>query len=178
MSAAREVFEMEESAAQLGPRVAKVEAEVTYISSRVTNIEIDLRDMRKSMDQKFDATSGEFKTLRAEMKVESNALRDEMRAFRTEMSADFKAFRSEMSAEFKAFRSEMSAEFKAVRAEAKEESTQIRGRLDRLWDRVDRLTDKVTHLQIAFLVMAAVVLFLTKGAQSLQVFLQWLSHFR
>ena len=167
MSAAREVFEMEESAAQLGPRVAKVEAEVTYISSRVTNIEIDLRDMRKSMDQKFDATSGEFKTLRAEMKVESNALRDEMRAFRTEMSADFKAFRSEMS-----------AEFKAVRAEAKEESTQIRGRLDRLWDRVDRLTDKVTHLQIAFLVMAAVVLFLTKGAQSLQVFLQWLSHFR
>ena len=108
---------------------------------------------------------------RAKMSADFNA-------FRSEMAADFKAFRSEMTAEVKAFRSEMSAQFKAVRVEAKEESTKIWGRLDRLRERVDRLADKVTHLQFAFLAMTAVVLFVTKGSQLFQVLLQWRSHFR
>jgi uncharacterized protein YPO0396 len=114
MLAGKEVIAMGDSVVQLEPRVAKIEAAVAYISSRVANMEIDLRDMRKSMDQKFDTTNGELRGIRAEM------------------STEFKAMRGEMSTEFKAMRGEMSAEFKAMRGEANEESTDVRDRLSSL----------------------------------------------
>ena len=79
MSAAIAEAYMGDGVAQLESRVAKVEAGVEYIGSRVSNIEIDLRDMRKSMDQRFDGVSAEFKAIRAEMREEFRALRAEFK---------------------------------------------------------------------------------------------------
>jgi hypothetical protein len=119
MSAAVAEDYMEEGAGALDLRVTKIESDLAHVSSSVANIEIDLRDMRKSMDQRFEAANGEFKAVRAEMSVE-------FRAVRTKMSTEFKAVRAEMSAGFESVRAEMaagraeiSAEFNAVREEMK-----------------------------------------------------------
>jgi hypothetical protein len=171
MSAAVAEDDMEESAGGLDLRVAKIESDVAHISSSVANTEIDLRDMRKSMDQRFEATHCEFKAVRAEMSAEFKAVRAEMSAgfgaLRAEMSAGFEALRAEMSA----MRSDFSAGLQMARAEAKEESKEIRGRLDRLWDRV-------SHLQIVVVIIAMEVLLVTRGSQTYRAVLEWLSHLR
>jgi hypothetical protein len=49
---AREEFSMDEDVTGLEPRVARIEGEVVQINSRLADVEVDLRDLRKSMDQK------------------------------------------------------------------------------------------------------------------------------
>ena len=142
---------MAEGVAQLEPRVAKIEADVAYISSRVANVEIDLRDLRKSMDARFDATSAELRTIRADM------------------SSEFKSIRADMSSEFKALREDMTGEFRTIRTEMKEDSKDNRTRLDRLGERV-------WSLQIMVVILGIAVVLVTKGSQSLQAIWQWLSH--
>ncbi|HEX4266303.1 MAG TPA: hypothetical protein VHY36_00335 [Steroidobacteraceae bacterium] len=43
---------MDEDVTGLEPRVARIEGEVVQINSRLADVEVDLRDLRKSMDQK------------------------------------------------------------------------------------------------------------------------------
>jgi len=155
---------MGDSVAQLESRVAKVEAGVEYIVSRVSSIEIDLRDMRKSMDQRFEGIGAEFKAVRAEMRDEFKTfraeIREEFRAARAETSDEFKTFRAEIREEFRAARAETSAEFRALRADFKQES------------------DRVTRLQLITVIMGIEVLLVTKGSQMFQTLWAWLSHFR
>jgi hypothetical protein len=153
MSAVVAEDHMGDSVAQLEPRVAKVEAGVEYIVSRVSNIEIDLRDMRKSMDQRFQGVGAEFNAVRAEM-------REEFETVRAEMRGEFKTFRAEMREEFTAARAETSAGFRALRADFKQES------------------DRVTRLQLITVIMGIEVLLVTKGSQMFQALWAWLSHFR
>ena len=166
---------MEEGVAQLEPRIAKIESDVGYISSRVANIEVDLRDMRKSMDQRFDATAGEFKQIRAEMNTEFKSVRTEMvaefKSVRTEMAAEFKSVRTEMAAGFGDVHAESKKESRAIRAEAKEESRQVHGKLDQLCHRI-------SSLQLMIMLIGIEVLLVTKGSQLYQLIFQWLSHFK
>ncbi|HEX8755944.1 MAG TPA: hypothetical protein VF745_06375 [Steroidobacteraceae bacterium] len=186
MSAVIAEVHMEEGVAQLEPRIAKIESDVGYISSRVANIEIDLRDMRKSMDQRFDATFGEFKQIRAEINTEFKSVRAEMAAesksVRADMAAEFKSVRADMAAEFNSFRADMATEFKAVRtgskeesmairAEAKKESSELHGKIEQLWRRI-------SSLQLMIMLLGIEVLLVTKGSQVYQLIFQWLPHFK
>lgn len=54
MRALREEFQMEDDVTRLEPRVAAIEGEVAQLDSRFAGVEVDLRDLRKSMDRKLD----------------------------------------------------------------------------------------------------------------------------
>lgn len=56
---------MEDNVVQLEPRVARIEGEVTQLNSRLAGVEVDLRDFRKSMDQKLDTLDARFVQLDA-----------------------------------------------------------------------------------------------------------------
>jgi outer membrane murein-binding lipoprotein Lpp len=156
MSAAIAEDDMGESAGGLDLRVAKIESDVTHVRSSVANIEIDLRDMRKSIDHRFEATNGEFKAVRAEMSTGFQAVHAGIEGIRAEM---------------RAMRGDFSAGLQNARAEATAESTEIRGRLDRLWDRV-------SGLQIMVISLATGVILVTQGSQAYRAALEWLSHLR
>jgi chromosome segregation ATPase len=54
MNALREELPMEDNFMLLEPRVARIEGEVAQLNSRLAGVEVDLRDFRKSADQKLD----------------------------------------------------------------------------------------------------------------------------
>lgn len=60
MNASREDFRMADDVMLLEPRVAKIEGEVIKLNSRLAGVEVDLRDLRKSMDQKLDKLDARF----------------------------------------------------------------------------------------------------------------------
>ena len=49
MHALREEFPVEEDLRQLEPRVARIEGEVTNLNSRLAGVEVDVRELRKSI---------------------------------------------------------------------------------------------------------------------------------
>lgn len=63
MHALREEFPAQEDAGRLEPRVAKIESDVAQLNSRLAGVEVDLRDFRKSMDQKLDKIDYRFANL-------------------------------------------------------------------------------------------------------------------
>lgn len=65
MHALREEFPVEDAVMQLEPRVARIEGEVIQLNSRLAGVEVDLRDLRKSMDQKLDRPDVRFEQLDA-----------------------------------------------------------------------------------------------------------------
>lgn len=57
MHALREEFPVEDDVTRLEPRVARIEGELTHLAqlnSRLAGVEVDLRDLRKSVDQSLD----------------------------------------------------------------------------------------------------------------------------
>lgn len=60
MHALMEEFPVEDAVMRLEPRVARIEADVGQLNSRHAVVEIDLRDLRKSMDQKLDEADARF----------------------------------------------------------------------------------------------------------------------
>jgi hypothetical protein len=57
---------MEESVERLEPRVARLESDVAHILSSSEDIKIELRELRKSTDAKFDVVHGKLDAFRAE----------------------------------------------------------------------------------------------------------------
>jgi len=65
MRAMREEFPVEDIFMRLEPRFVRIEGEVTQVNSRFAVFEVDLRDLRKSLDQKFDKLDAKFDKLDA-----------------------------------------------------------------------------------------------------------------
>ncbi len=97
----QEKFVVDHGDSRLESRVARIEADVANVRERISIVEVDLRDLRKSVDGLRDSTTAEFRSVRAEMA-------SEFKAVRAEMAGEFKAIRTEMASEFGSVRSEMS----------------------------------------------------------------------
>jgi hypothetical protein len=54
---------MEDSVVRLEPRVARLEAHVDHMSADISEIKVEQRDLRKSMDSKFDAVNARIDKL-------------------------------------------------------------------------------------------------------------------
>ena len=124
----------------LDTRVARLESDVAHIHSVVSDIKIDLRQLRTEFSALRDTTETGFKTASVELHQEIKGVRaeiasanartaEEFKAVRGEMQQEFKAVRGEMQQEFKAVRGEMQQEFKAVRAEMQQEFKAVRAEM-------------------------------------------------
>src|SRR5690348_17872825 len=51
---------------------SRIEGEITQLNSRLAGVEVNLRDLRKSMDQKFDRLDARFETLDAKWRSEEH----------------------------------------------------------------------------------------------------------
>ncbi len=101
----------------LDTRVARLESDVAHIHSVVSDIKIDLRQLRTEFSALRDTTETGFKTASVELHQEIKGVRAEIASANARTAEEFKAVRGEMQQEFKAVRGEMQQEFKAVRAE-------------------------------------------------------------
>ena len=101
----------------LDTRVARLESDVAHIHSVVSDIKIDLRQLRTEFSALRDTTETGFKTASVELHQEVKGVRAEIASANARTAEEFKAVRGEMQQEFKAVRAEMQQEFKAVRAE-------------------------------------------------------------
>ncbi len=101
----------------LDTRVARLESDVAHIHSVVSDIKIDLRQLRTEFSALRDTTETGFKTASAEMQQEFKAVRAEIATSNARTAEEFKAVRAEMQQEFKSVRSEMQQEFKSVRSD-------------------------------------------------------------
>ena len=54
---------MEDSVVRLEPRVARLEANVDHMRSDISEMKVEQRDLRKSMDSKFDAVNARIDKL-------------------------------------------------------------------------------------------------------------------
>src|SRR5690348_18480035 len=59
---------------------SRIEGEITQLNSRLAGVEVNLRDLRKSMDQKFDRLDARFETLDAKWRSEERRVGKECRA--------------------------------------------------------------------------------------------------
>ena len=101
----------------LDTRVARLESDVAHIHSVVSDIKLDLRQLRTEFSALRDTTETGFKTASAEMQQEFKAVRAEIATSNARTAEEFKAVRAEMQQEFKSVRAEMQQEFKAVRSD-------------------------------------------------------------
>ena len=67
MHALREDFPVEDDVMQLEPRVARIEGEVSQSNCRLAGVEVDIRELRKSMDQKLDKLDDRMRNLDAKL---------------------------------------------------------------------------------------------------------------
>ncbi len=110
----------------LDTRVARLESDVAHIHSVVSDIKLDLRQLRTEFSALRDTTETGFKTASAEMQQEFKAVRAEIATSNARTAEEFKAVRAEMQQEFKSVRAEMQQEFKAVRSEMQQEFKAVR----------------------------------------------------
>ncbi|HEV7135809.1 MAG TPA: hypothetical protein VGN43_04190 [Steroidobacteraceae bacterium] len=62
MHALLEEFPVDNDVMRLEPRIARIEGEITQLNSRVGGVELDLRELRKSTDQKLDTLDTKIET--------------------------------------------------------------------------------------------------------------------
>jgi len=74
MHALREESPVEDDFMRLEPRIARIEGEVTQLNSRAGRVELDLREMRTSMDQKLDKLDAKVDTLFEKLDAKMDAL--------------------------------------------------------------------------------------------------------
>ena len=113
----------------LDTRVARLESDVAHIHSVVSDIKIDLRQLRTEFSALRDTTETGFKTASVELHQEVKGVRAEIASANARTAEEFKAVRGEMQQEFKAVRGEMQQEFKAVRAEMQQEFKAVRAEM-------------------------------------------------
>ena len=113
----------------LDTRVARLESDVAHIHSVVSDIKIDLRQLRTEFSALRDTTETGFKTASVELHQEIKGVRAEIASANARTAEEFKAVRGEMQQEFKAVRGEMQQEFKAVRAEMQQEFKAVRAEM-------------------------------------------------
>jgi DNA anti-recombination protein RmuC len=115
----------------LDTRVARLESDVAHIHTVVSDIKIDLRQLRTEFSVLRNTTETGFKAASAELHQELKAVRAEIAGSNARSAEEFKAVRAEIAnsnarsaEEFKAVRAEIAnsnartaEEFKAVRAE-------------------------------------------------------------
>ena len=77
MHALAEEFPVEDDIARLEPRIAMIEGEFTQLNARLSGVEVDLRDLRKPMDQKLDALNGGI--IRLDAKLEARFAKQDER---------------------------------------------------------------------------------------------------
>ena len=101
----------------LDTRVARLESDVAHIHSVVSDIKIDLRQLRTEFSALRDTTETGFKTASVELHQEVKGVRAEIASANARTAEEFKAVRGEMQQEFKAVRAEMQLGFAAGRSD-------------------------------------------------------------
>ncbi len=108
----------------LDTRVARLESDVAHIHTVVSDIKIDLRQLRTEFSVLRNTTETGFKAASAELHQELKAVRAEIAGSNARSAEEFKAVRAEIAnsnartaEEFKAVRAEMQVGFAAGRTD-------------------------------------------------------------